>query len=35
MGSLTFSSNSIQDLEGKVFIVTGGNSGLVSSQKPT
>jgi hypothetical protein len=29
MGSLTFTSDSIQDLSGKVFIVTGGNSGLV------
>lgn len=29
MGSLTFSADSIPDLQQKVFIVTGGNSGLV------
>lgn len=31
MGSLTFTDSSIQDLDGKVFIVTGGNSGVVSA----
>jgi hypothetical protein len=31
MGSLTFTNSSIQDLDGKVFIVTGGNSGVVSA----
>jgi hypothetical protein len=34
MGSLTLTNSSIQDLEGKVFIVTGGNSGLVSLHSP-
>jgi hypothetical protein len=29
MGSLTFTADSIQDLSGKVVIITGGNSGLV------